>query len=142
MTDDATKMYQLLADATLILHAAFVVVVVLMVPLILVGGVSRWAWVRVRWVRLIHLAGIGIVVAQAWAGVVCPLTILEMWLRRRADDTHYAGSFIEHWLQRLLYWEAPAWVFATVYTAFALVVLAAWLLVPPRRGGTTGPGAT
>jgi polyferredoxin len=76
---------------------------------------------------------IAVVAAQAWLGVVCPLTTLEMWLRTRAEAGAYSGGFIEHWLQALLYWEAPGWVFALAYSAFALAVALAWWRFPPVR---------
>jgi hypothetical protein len=60
------------------------------------------------------------------------LTTLESWLRARAGSVAYQSSFIEHWLQRWLYYEAPTWVFTTAYTAFAVLVLWAWWRVPPR----------
>jgi polyferredoxin len=72
-----------------------------------------------------------LVVVQAWLGRICPLTHLEMWLRERGHGSTYSGNFIEHWLQRLLYYEAPAWSFVAAYSLFALVVAAAWVLWPP-----------
>jgi len=42
-------------------------------------------------------------------------------------------GFIEHWLSRLLFWNAPAWVFTLIYTSFALLVVAIWWRYPPRR---------
>ncbi len=126
--------WQLLADAVLTLHAGLVLFVVLGLGLILLGGGRGWRWVRNRWFRLAHLAAITVVVAQAWLGVICPLTTLEIWLRRRAGQGAYDGSFIEHWLQELLYYQAPAWVFIVLYTAFGSLVLASWWWVPPRRG--------
>ena len=68
---------------------------------------------------------------QAWLGVACPLTTFEMWLRAKANATTYSGSFIEHWLQRVLYYEAPSWVFALGYSLFGLCVLATWWYFPP-----------
>ena len=127
-------MYQALADIVLMTHVAFVVVVVAAVPLILVGGCKHWRWIRNFWFRAFHLLGIGIVVLQSWIGIVCPLTTLEMWLRGQAGQRAYDGSFIEHWLQRLLYFDAPAWVFITVYSLFGLLVLSTWVLVPPKLG--------
>lgn len=124
--------YRLLADLVLTLHVGFVVFVVVGLVLILAGGALGWRWVRGRRFRLAHLAAIGIVVAQAWLGVLCPLTTLEMALRRRAGDAAYAGSFIAHWLEELLYFDAPAWVFTLCYTAFGLLVVASWLWVRPR----------
>ncbi|MET0916895.1 MAG: DUF2784 domain-containing protein [Burkholderiales bacterium] len=124
--------YQLLADVVLSLHVAIVVFVGGGLVLIIVGNLCAWHWVNVLWFRLAHLAAIAIVVAEAWFGAVCPLTSLEMWLRAKARATTYAGTFIEHWLQRILYYEAPAWVFTLGYTIFALIVVATWWYFPPR----------
>lgn len=127
----AERSYQFLADAVLSLHVAFVVFVVLGLLLIVLGGIRRWSWIRNSWFRAIHLVGIGVVVAQAWLGVICPLTTLEMWLRERAGEARYEGSFVQHWLQRLLFYDAPAWAFILAYTLFGLLVLVAWIRFPP-----------
>jgi polyferredoxin len=74
-----------------------------------------------------------IVVLQAWLGVLCPLTIWEMELRAKAGQGGYEGSFIQHWLETILYYNAPDWVFILVYTLFGALVLASWFLVRPRR---------
>ena len=124
--------YRLLADVVLVVHVAIVAFVIGGLVLVWVGQWLRWQWVNEVWFRLAHLGAIGIVVAEAWFGVVCPLTTLEMWLRARAGNHTYAGSFIEHWLQRLLYYDAPQWVFVVGYSMFGLLVLATWWLFPPR----------
>ena len=63
----------------------------------------------------------------------CGNARLEMWLRTGAGQPTYSGSFVGHWLQRLLYYEAPAWVFTVAYSVFGLLVLATWWLFPPRN---------
>lgn len=123
--------YALLADAVLVLHAAFVVFVVLGLALIYAGA-RRWQWVRNPWFRAAHLAAIGIVMAQSWIGMICPLTTLEQALRTWAGESTYTGGFIAHWLERLLYWQVPDWVFTMAYTLFAALVIASWLVVRPR----------
>ncbi len=125
--------YLLAADAVLLLHVLFVVFVVAGLVLILAGRLMSWNWVRNWWFRVTHLAAIGVVVLQSWLGVICPLTKLEMALRDRAGDTTYGGGFVSHWLETILYYRAPAWVFAAVYTAFGALVLLSWFWVPPRR---------
>jgi hypothetical protein len=125
--------FQLLADAVLALHVAIVLFVVGGLLLVVVGNLLSWGWVNAPWFRLIHMATIAVVAAEAWIGFVCPLTTLEMWLRSQVHGVTYQGSFVEHWLQAILFWEAPAWVFAAAYTAFALAVAAAWRYFPPRR---------
>ena len=129
------NIYALLADAILVLHALFVAFVVVGLVAILVGLWRRWGWVRNFWFRVAHLGAIGIVVLQAWAGVLCPLTIWENALRRASGEAGYAGSFIQHWLHRVLFWDAESWVFTVIYTAFGAAVVLTWLLgrPSPRR---------
>jgi len=134
--------FQFLADAVLVLHFALVLFVVGGLVLVVLGNLLRWQWVNLLWFRLLHLVTIAVVAAEAWLGFVCPLTTLEMWLRSKAKVVTYEGSFIEHWLQALLFWNAPPWVFTAAYTTFALAVAAAWWYFPPkvRRGrGVHGP---
>jgi hypothetical protein len=128
--------FQLLADAVLALHVALVLFVAAGLVLVVGGNIRRWKWVNHLWFRLLHLAAIAVVVAEAWLDVVCPLTTLEMWLRAQAGAANYGGGFIEHWLGRLLYYDAPAWVFTSAYTLFGVAVMASWWWFPPaRRGG-------
>ena len=125
--------YQLLADVVLTAHFAVVVFVVGGLVAIVVGNLRGWRFVNGWWFRGAHLAAIGVVVLQAWFGTVCPLTTLESWLRVQAGETAYEANFIEHWLTRLLFYEAPGWVFTAAYTAFGLAVVAAWWRFPPGR---------
>lgn len=132
MTGDSTAL-RLLADAVLLTHALFVAFVVLGLALILAGKWRSWRWVCNPWFRWAHLVAIGVVVVQSWLGLICPLTTLEMALRQRAGDASYAGSFVAHWLESILYYRAPWWVFVVAYTAFGLAVVATWIWVRPRR---------
>ncbi|HSM50361.1 MAG TPA: DUF2784 domain-containing protein [Thermoanaerobaculia bacterium] len=123
----------ILADLVLALHVAFVLFVVVGLVLIFVGARREWGWVRGTRFRLLHLAAIGVVVAQAWLGAVCPLTTIETALRREAGASGYAGGFVAHWLGELLYIDAPAWAFTAAYTLFGALVVVAWLVVRPSR---------
>jgi Protein of Unknown function (DUF2784) len=127
--------YRAFADAVLALHVGVVLFVVGGLVLVWLGNWRGWQWVN-RWgFRLAHLLAIGVVVTEAWFGIVCPLTTLEMWLRAKAGAASYGSGFIEHWLQRLLYYDAPAWVFLMAYSLFGLAVVASWWYFPPRRNG-------
>lgn len=131
MIDD-NVIYRLLADLVLLVHAAIVVFVVAGLILIVLGGWRGWGWVRNPWFRLAHVLAIGVVVAQSWLGRICPLTDLEMALRQRAGLATYPGGFFAHWVEVLLYYRAPGWVFTLCYTLFGLLVLASWYIVRPR----------
>jgi hypothetical protein len=123
--------YQMFADFVLILHFAIVVFVVGGLVLIIAGNMRGWHWVNALWFRLAHLGSIGTVVAESWLGITCPLTILEIWLRSKTGGTVYTVSFIEHWLQRLIFYDAPPWAFVLGYSLFGLLVLVIWWFFPP-----------
>jgi hypothetical protein len=125
--------YSLLADALLVLHAGVVLFVVAGEGLILLGGWRGWTWVRHFGLRLAHLLLMVFIAVQTALGQLCPLTVWEQGLRARAGGAGYSGSFIEHWLGRLLYVSAPWWVFVVAYLAFAALVMLTWRWVRPRR---------
>lgn len=121
------------ADIILAIHALFVAFVVLGLAIILPGWHWRWRWIRNWWFRITHLLAIGIVIAESWLGLICPLTEWESRAREAAGGSAYSGSFIRHWLHEILFYDFDPWVFTAAYTAFGILVLIAWLLVPPGR---------
>jgi polyferredoxin len=118
-----------LADALLVIHAAFVAFVV--------GGIlATWAglvlgrpFARNPWFRGLHLGAIAFVVAESVLGYACPLTVWEDALRGAAQDR----GFIERWIHAWMFWDWPAWVFNAIYVAFGALVAATWWRFPPRR---------
>ena len=121
------------ADLILVTHGLFVAFVVLGLVAILPGWYWRWRWIRNWWFRTIHLLAIGVVLAESWLGLICPLTEWENRAREAAGGSAYSSPFIQHWLHEILFYDFPAWVFTAAYTAFGVLVLIAWLLVPPGR---------
>ena len=130
-----TGVLNLAADVVLAAHAALVVFVVGGQVLILAGWMLGWRWPRNLPFRLAHAGVIALVVLESWFGVTCPLTWIEFRLREAAGSPPMAESFIGHWLQRLIFYDAPSWVFTLVYTSFAAVVAATLVFYPPRRRG-------
>lgn len=120
----------------LIMHVLFVAFVVVGLILVYVGSILSWQWVRNFWFRASHLVAIGVVVLQSWFGLICPLTTWEMHLRSKAGENIYDGSFITHWLNQLLYFQAPSWVFIVCYTFFGGLVVLSWFVVRPNSFST------
>ena len=118
-----------LADTILFIHLALVLFIVLALPLILIGAARRWAWVRLRRWRTAHLAAIAFVALESLLGFACPLTVWEDALRGHQTGT----GLIERWVDRILFYDFPAWVFIVVYTVFALLVAVTWVAVPPVK---------
>jgi hypothetical protein len=122
-----------LADFLLGLHAAIVAFNVAMPPLVILGAWRGWAWVRLRWLRLLHLGSMLVVALQAALGDLCFLTVWEHDLRVHAGQGGYQESFIETWLAEWLYVDASLAVLIPIYLGWAALSLALWWLVPPRR---------
>jgi hypothetical protein len=118
------------------MHVLFVAFVVVGLILVYVGSILSWQWMRNFWFRASHLVAIGVVVLQSWFGLICPLTTWEMHLRSKAGENIYDGSFITHWLNQLLYFQAPSWVFIVCYTFFGGLVVLSWFVVRPNSFST------
>ena len=103
--------FRILADATLVLHVAFV-------GFVLLGGLLVLRRPRLAW------AHVPAVLWAAWvelAGSVCPLTPLENWLREQGGEAAYGSGFVEHYLLPLLYPEALS---REIQSGLGVVVLA------------------
>jgi len=117
------------ADALLVLHFAIVLFIVGGLILTWAGVALGWGWIRNPWFRYLHLGAIAFVAIEALLGVACPLTVWEDMLRGGVR----AESFVGRWVERLLYYRAPEWVFTAAYVAWTAATLVTLRLVPPRR---------
>jgi cytochrome c biogenesis protein CcdA len=118
-----------LADAILVVHAAFVLFVVLGLPATWIGVALGKPYAFNPWFRGLHLAAIGFVVIETLLGYMCPLTVWENALRGDPLDE----GFLQRWIHAWLFWRAPAWVFTAAYVAFGLLVAATWWKWPPGK---------
>ncbi|HVF60626.1 MAG TPA: DUF2784 domain-containing protein [Thermoanaerobaculia bacterium] len=109
-------LYRFAADGVLVLHAAFVLFVVL-------GGLLVLRRPRLAWV---HLPAAAWGAAIEFWGWICPLTPLEQALRRRGGEAGYSGGFVEHYVVALLY---PQGLTRGLQLALGLFVLAVNLAV-------------
>lgn len=94
------------------------------------GAWRGWRFVHgPRW-RLLHIASLGVTALQALLGRICFLTL---WQGVASEERGAATPLIMHWVNSLIYWPLPLWVFTLIYVlAFAYVLALLWL-VPLRR---------
>jgi len=85
--------YALLADITVLVHSLFVLFVVF-------GGVAVLYRRRLIWFHLPAVLWGGSIEIAGW---ICPLTYLENYFRRLGGETGYRGTFIEQYLEPILY---------------------------------------
>jgi hypothetical protein len=129
----SVNMLSLLADLVLIIHVAFVAFVVLGFVFIWVGYFCGWRLVYDIRFRLVHLVAMGVVFAESVLGLICPLTTWEGALRMRSGEGQtYEGSFIAHWLGRILFFDWSESTFTLVYTIFFAFILLTFWIVRPR----------
>lgn len=126
------NLYSILADAVVAAHLAYVLFVLLGLVAILVGYVRKWGWVRNVWFRAIHFAMIAIVVVEALLSITCPLTTWETALRAKAGEQAASGSFVGRLAHELLFMDFSPQFFTVAYCVFGGLVLATFVLVPPR----------
>lgn len=86
-------LYAWAADAVFVVHLAFV-------AFVLLGGLLALRWRKLMW---LHLPALAWGVFTELAGVVCPLTPLEVTLWERAGQVGYEGDFLAHYLMPVLY---------------------------------------
>jgi len=124
-----------LAQLVLAAHVAVIVFNVAGLVAIPLGARLRWQFVRLRWLRLAHLASMAVVAAQAAVGRACFLTLWQ-------DDLGGGGGeapLIMRVVNGLIYWPLPMWVFTAAYLAVFAYVIALWWLVRPSRHPSSGP---
>lgn len=116
--------YRAAADAILVAHFAFVLFAVF-------GGLLVLRWPRLAWAHIAAALWAAFVELSGW---ICPLTPLEVALRRSAGEAGYAGDFVEHYVAALLYPDGLTRNIQLVLGAIVITVNVAIYMVVLRRG--------
>jgi Protein of Unknown function (DUF2784) len=106
--------YKLLADATMVVHFAFLAYVV-------AGGFLAWRWPRGIWP---HLLAAGWGLSTLVFRLNCPLTWLEDWSRRKAGGSGLSNGFIDTYLTGIVY---PERYTRLLQSLAAAVVAVSWV---------------
>nr|WP_242521822.1 DUF2784 domain-containing protein [Motiliproteus sp. SC1-56] len=86
-------MYRVLADGVLVVHLAFIL-------LVIAGGLLALRWRRLPWLHLPALTWGMLATFNHWR---CPLTPLENHLRLLGGQAGYDDGFIAHYLLPIIY---------------------------------------
>jgi Protein of Unknown function (DUF2784) len=98
------------ADGVVLLHLGFI-------AFVLLGGLLVLRSRRLLWP---HVAAVAWGALIEFTGWVCPLTPLEIMLRRSAGESGYAGGFVEQYVVPLIY---PGALTRQLQVALGLAVL-------------------
>ena len=118
-----------LADIVLVIHFCIVMFITSGFFLIPIGYTSNWGWISNVKFRIFHCGMMMCVTLETLLGIACPLTYLENFLR----GTTQSESFIGYWIQKLIYWDLPTYVFFILYCILLGWTLFMWRIFPPKR---------
>jgi len=89
-------LYKILADSVVFIHFLWIL-------FLLFGALLG---IRNKAVRIIHISGLAFAIVLQMFDWYCPLTYLEVWLRKQHDPAlSYTGSFIIYYIEKIVYIE-------------------------------------
>jgi hypothetical protein len=104
-------LYAGLANVVVVTHFAFLAFVAF-------GGFLAWKWRGVTW---LHLAALAAAVVSVTIHYDCPLTNLELALRRRAHAPVYRHGFVDHYLTGRLYPSGYDWLVQAIVVLLVVI---------------------
>jgi hypothetical protein len=125
----------IMVQAVLAVHVTVILFNVFGLVAVPIGAICNWRFVHIRWWRVLHLLSLTAVAAQALAGR-CFLTI---WQNDLTASAQPATPLIVRWIDLLVYWRLPIWMFAALYVLVFAYALALLWVVRPQRPVTLGP---
>jgi len=115
-------LYKILADGVVLTHFLWII--------FLFFG-AFWG-VKNRIVKIFHLSGLVFAFVIQVFDWYCPLTHLEVWLRSKHQlDLTYAGSFIVHYAEKIVYIELPRTL--VLFLTVLLCSFNAWFYLRKRK---------
>lgn len=126
--------YKIFADAIIMVH--FLYILFMLLGFLLTGYALFFREKFFDWwlFRSLHLLGIFYVVSLSILGKYCPLTILENELRLKHEAySVYSGSFIIHYLEKLVYPDVNPLVIQIPTVFLAIFTIVVFIIKPPKK---------
>ncbi len=125
--------YKIIADIIVVLHFIWIIFMLLGFFLTIYGFFRKefFDW----WLfRTLHLSGILFVGILTLLRRFCPLTILENLSRAKySPGSTYPGSFIVHYIEKLVYPDVNQTLLRLVTVLGALFILVVFIIIPPQK---------
>jgi len=126
--------YKIFADTIIVVHFLFILFMLFGFLLTLYAVFFREKFFDWWLFRSLHLLGIFYVVSLSILGKYCPLTLLENQLRLRYEAySVYSGSFIVHYLERLVYPDVNPLVIQIPTVFIAIFTIVMFIVKPPKK---------
>ena len=92
------------------------------------GYFQKWEWVKNKYYRLTHLVLMGIILIETILGFMCPLTILENFLRNNIEVDNNLTQIIH----QIMYWNLPNYQFIILYILSFSYLIFLWFFFKPN----------
>lgn len=127
-------LYKILADSVIFVHLAWVIFMLVGFFFTLYALFFKKSFLDWWKFRTLHLVGIFYVAGLSVLGKYCPLTILENVLREQVSpEKVYQGSFISHYLEKIVYPEIDLLLIQIPTLALAIFTILIFVLLPPLK---------
>jgi len=127
-------LYRIFSEAIIAIHFLFILFMLLGFLLTLCGIFFRQKFFDWWLFRSLHLLGIFYVASLSILGKYCPLTLLENQLRSRYEASSvYSGSFIVHYLEKLVYPNVNPLTIQIPTVFIAIFTIVAFIVKPPKK---------
>ena len=120
-------MKTLFSEIVLLFHFCIFLFIILSFFLIPLGYQQKWEWVKNKYYRLIHIILMGVIFVETALGFMCPLTVLEHFLR---NDTKINNKFTEI-IHEIMYWDLSSYQFIILYLFSFLYLVILWFFFKP-----------
>ena len=122
-------MNMILSEIVLLLHFSIFLFMILSFILIPYGYFKKWEWVKNIYFRSIHLILMGIILIETILGFMCPLTILENFLRADKKIDNIFSKIIH----QIMYWDLTNYQFIILYLLSLSYIIFLWLYFRPNQ---------
>ena len=120
-------MNSLFSEIVLLFHFCIFLFIILSFFLIPFGYYQKWEWVKNKYYRLIHIVLMGIIFIETILGFMCPLTVLENFLRNNIEINNKITQIIH----QIMYWDLPSYQFIILYLLCLLYLIFLWFFFKP-----------
>ena len=120
-------MNSLFSELVLLFNFCIFLFMILSFFLIPLGYYQKWEWVKNKYYRLIHLILMGIIFIETILGFMCPLTVLENFLRNNIEINNKITQIIH----QIMYWDLPTYQFIILYLLSFLYLIFLWFFFKP-----------
>ncbi len=127
-------LYRIFSEAIIAIHFLFILFMLLGFLLTVYALFFRQKFFDWWLFRSLHLLGIFYVGSLSILGKYCPLTLLENQLMSRYEASSvYSGSFIVHYLEKLIYPDVNPLTIQIPTVLIAVFTIGAFIVKPPKK---------